>query len=339
VTGEDVEAIWQAIEQEGHRQSGWHGRKISRGSPHDLLAGRRMPSGSVGLLYDLDASSVPPGTEWPEGKGFRTQVQPVTPGPNGRLRVALELSSGQYRDVFSSLCADIAGVIMEHSPGRSGFGAFLRRLQAWQRFMQLHSDKGLSQEAVRGLFAEVTVLEQILYPMLGEAKAVETWQGPHALHDFECLGHALEVKSGSAGGDPVMRVSQLDQFDETAVRSLHVCFVPLATDSPNGESLPDLVARHRARLRDYPGALQRFEDLLVAAGYHESQSSNYSEPRLRSTGLQLFRVRDDFPRLRRDDVHGGIVAGKYSVSVNACSDFHAEPADLEAVFAGGVDVD
>lgn len=339
MTAEEIEAIWQEIEQEGHQESGWHGRKISRGSPHDLLAGRRMPSGSVGLLYDIDASSVPAGTEWPEGKGFRTQVQMITPGPGGKLRVALELSGAQYRDVFSALCADIANVIMDHSPGRAGFGAFLRRLQAWQRFMQLHSDRGLSQEQIRGIFAEITVLEQILYPMLGELEAVEAWQGPRALHDFDRLGHALEVKSGSATGDPVMRVSRIDQFDETTVRSLHVCFVPLTTDAQDGESLPALVARQRERLKDFPGALQRVEDLLVAAGYHESQASNYSEPQLKCAGLKLYRVQDEFPRLKREDLHGGIVSGKYSVSVNACSDFLTEISDFAEVFAGVDDVD
>lgn len=339
MTGEEIEAIWQEIEEEGHKESGWHGRMISRGSPHDLLAGRRMPSGSVGLLYDIDASSVPPGTEWPEGKGFRMQVQMITAGSNGKLRVALELSSAQYRDVFSALCADIANVIMEHPPGRAGFGAFLRRLQAWQRFMQLHSDRGLSQEQIRGIFAEITVLEQVLYPMLGELQAVEAWQGPRALHDFDRLDHALEVKSGSATGDPVMRVSRLEQFDETTVRSLHVCFVALKTDTQDGLSLPALVARQRDRLKDFPSALQRVEDLLVAAGYHESQASNYAEPQLKSASLKLYRVQDEFPRLRREDLHGGIVAGKYSVAVNACSDFQTEIPDFAAVFAGDEDVD
>lgn len=339
MTGEDIESIWREIEKEGLRESGWHGRKISRGSPHDLQAGRRMPSGSVGLLYDVNASSVTPGTEWPESKGFRTQVQTITPGAGGKLRVVLELSGTQYRDVFSALCADIANVIIEHSPGRAGFGAFLRRLQAWQRFMQLHSDRGLSQEQIKGIFSEITVLEQILYPMLGELQAVEAWQGPRALHDFDRLGHALEVKSGSAAGDPVMRVSRLDQFDESTVRSLHVCFVALRTDAQEGISLPALVARQRERLKEFPGALQRLEDLLVAAGYHESQASKYIEPQLRPAGLKLYRVRDEFPRLRREDLHGGIVAGKYSVSVNACSDFLTELPDFAAVFAGEEDVD
>jgi len=338
LTGDDIEAIWQDIEREGNKQSGWHVRKISRGSPNDLLAGRRMPSGNVGLLYDLDASSVPPGSEWPEGKGFRTQIQIIKSGHAGKLRVALELSGGQYRDVFSALCADIATVIMEHAPGRAGFSAFLSRLQAWQRFMQLHSDRGLSQEMIRGLFGEITVLERVLYPILGENQAVEAWQGPHALHDFGRLGHALEVKSGSTSGNPVMRVSRIDQFDENTAESLHVCFVALSADSKDGESLPTLIARQRERLKGFPSALQRFEDLLVAAGYHESQATNYAEPRLKPADLRLYRIQGAFPRLRREDLHSGIVAGEYSVSVNACADFQTEIAAFAPVFAGEEDV-
>jgi len=338
VTGEEIEKVWQEIEAEAKPQAGWHLRKISRGSPHELLAGRKMPSGSVGLLYELDASSIPAGTEWPEGKGFRTQVQVIAPGPAGRLQVVLELAGLQYRDVFAALCGDIAGVIIEHKLGRAGFGAFLRRLQAWQRFMQLHSDRGLSQEQVRGVFAEITVLEQLIYPSLGEAPAVDTWQGSRALHDFDRAGHALEVKSGTSTGDPVMRVSRLEQFDETKVRSLHVCFVPLKVDAQDGESLPDLVARQREHLKPFPGALQRIEDLLVAAGYHESQAARYAEPRLKASGLKLFRVRDEFPRFKRDELHGGIVAGKYSVSVSACSEFLTDVSTFEAVFTGDQDV-
>lgn len=334
MTGDEIEVIWKFIEAEGASRTGWHARKVSRGSPHDLLAGRKMPSGAVGLLYELDASSVPAGTEWPDGKGFRTDIDVIEPGSNGRLRVALELSGAQYRDVFAALCGDISRVVTEQPPGRSGFGAFLRRLQAWQRFMQLHTDRGLSDEQIRGLFGEITVLEQILFPILGEVEATAAWQGGHALHDFSRLGHALEVKSGVASADPVMKVSRLDQFDETAVRSLHVCFVPLKEDGANGTSLPVLVARTRDRLKPHPGSLQRFEDLLVAAGYHDSRAANYSEPCLRACELQVFRVEGAFPRLQRDVLHSGIVAAKYSVSVGACSDFETDAAVFQNVFTG-----
>ncbi|GFE65088.1 PD-(D/E)XK motif protein [Litoreibacter roseus] len=338
MTGDEIEEIWKSIEAEGASRTGWHARKISRGSPHDLLAGRKMPSSAVGLLYELDASSVPAGTEWPDGKGFRTDIDVVEPGSNGRLRVALELSGAQYRGVFAALCGDIAGVVMEQPPGRSGFGAFLRRLQAWQRFMQLHTDRGLSEEQIRGLFGEITVLEQILFPILGEVEATATWQGRHALHDFNRLGHALEVKSGAVSADSVMKISRLDQFDETTVRSLHVCFVPLKENGANGMSLPVLVARLRDRLKPHPGSLQRFEDLLVAAGYHDSRAANYSEPCLRACELQVFRVEGAFPRLRREELHTGIVAAKYSVSVGACSDFEIDATAFQNVFTGDDDV-
>ncbi|MGQ3489061.1 PD-(D/E)XK motif protein [Roseovarius pacificus] len=338
MTGDEIEDIWKSVEAEGASRPGWHARKISRGSPHDLLAGRKMPSGTVGLLYEIDASSVPAGTEWPDGKGFRTDIEVVKPGPNGRLRVALELAGAQYRDVFAALCGDIAGVAMEQPPGQLGFGALLRRLQAWQRFMQLHTDRGLSDEQIRGLFGEITVLEQILFPMLGEVEATAAWQGRHALHDFSRFGHALEVKSGAASADPVMKISRLDQFDETAVRSLHVCFVQLKEDGAGGTSLPVLVARIRDRLKMHPGSLQRFDDLLVAAGYHDSRAANYSEPCLRACELQVFRVEGVFPRLRREELHTGIVAAKYTVSVGACSDFVTDSAAFESIFKGADNV-
>jgi len=334
VTPDEVELVWSTIEAEGRSERGWHVRKISAGSAHDLQAGRRMPQGTVGLLYDLDVAAVPSGTEWPSGIGFRTDIETLTPGPTGRIRVSLELSTVQYRDVFAALCGDIAGVVMATTTSRAAFSAFLRRLHAWQKFMQLHADRGLSAEKLRGLFAELHVLELMLFPILGDVAAVDAWQGPHALHDFARDAHALEVKSGSATGDPVFQVSRLDQLDETLVKSLHVAFVPLAEDPANGSSLPELVARLRQRLSPHAGAVQRLEDMLVATGYHDSQASSYAEPRLKAAEIRLHRVVDGFPRLRRHEVNEGIIAARYSVRVASCSDWLTDAASLETTIAG-----
>lgn len=334
MTPGEIEGVWSAIEAEGRTERGWHVRKISAGSIHDLQAGRRMPPGSVGLLYDLDAEAVPAGTEWPSGSGFRTDVETLARGPSGRIRVSLELTVEQYRDVFAALCGDIAGVVLATTTSRSAFSAFLRRLHAWQKFMQLHADRGLSAEKIRGLFAELHVIDELLAPLIGEVAAVEAWQGPHALHDFVRDEHALEVKSGTATGDPVFQVSRLDQLDETLVRSLHLAFVPLVEDAAKGRNLPDLVARLRVRLDAQPGAVQRLEDLLVAAGYHDSQASTYDEPRLLAREIQLHEVRDGFPRLRRDGVDQGIIAARYSVRVQSCQAWLVDVDSFGAIYNG-----
>lgn len=334
MTPEEIEATWSAIEAEGRSEPGWHVRKISAGSAHNLQVGRRMPQGSVGLLYVLDAAAVPPGTEWAEGKGFRTDVEALSPGPSGQIRVSLELTTSQYREVFAALCGDIASVVATTTTARLAFSAFLRRLHAWQKFMQLHANRGLSGENVRGLFAELHVIENLLCPMLGDTAAVEAWQGPHALHDFARDGHAFEIKSGSATGDPVFQVSRLDQLDESMVRSLHLGFVPLAEDMAKGTSLPEIVARLRQRLQPHPGAVQRLEDLLVAAGYHDSQSSAYAEPRLVARDIQIHRISDDYPRLRRDEIREGIISARYTVRLASCSNWLTDIPSLEAAFAG-----
>ncbi|SFO30263.1 PD-(D/E)XK motif protein [Sphingomonas sp. OK281] len=332
MTPDTVEDTWRTIEAEGRTERGWHVRKVSDGPVHELQAGRRMPSGSVGLLYELDASAVPSGTEWPDGKGFRTKVETLVPGSTGRIRVALELTVPQYREVFGALCGDISEVVMATKTSRAGFSTFLRRLHAWQKFMQIHADRGLSNEKIRGLFAELHVIEAMLMPMLGEAEAISVWQGPHALHDFDRNGHALEVKSGAATGDPVFHVSRLDQLDETTVRSLHLAFVPLTEVTGRGSNLPEIVARLRARVKSYPGAEQRLEDLLVGSGYHESQASLLAEPRLVARDMLLHRVEGNFPRLRRDSVAAGIVSGRYAVRVASCSDWLAVTDDLARTF-------
>lgn len=337
MTSDEMSAVWSTIESEARREPGWHVRKISKGPIHDLQAGRRMPSGAVGLLYELDAGAVPIGTEWPDGKGFRTEVRTLADGPAGRIRVSLELTGPQYRDVFAALCGDIAAVVAAESTSSAGFGAFLRRLHAWQKFMQLHSELGLSAESVRGLFAEIHVIESLLAPMLGDASAIDAWQGRHGLHDFLRSGHALEIKSSTVTDDPVIRISRLDQFDETLVSSLHLCHVPLQEDGANGTNLPEVVSRLRGRLACHPSARQRFDDLLVAAGYHDIRASAYAEPRFRPGALQLYRICEGFPRFRRHEVPEGIIAARYSVRLATCADWASELDSLEAVFRGGGD--
>lgn len=333
MTPDEIEVTWSAIESEGRTERGWHVRKISAGSAHELHAGRRMPQGSVGLLYDLDADAVPPGAEWPDGKGFRTDIVPLAPGPGGRVRVSLELTVSQYREVFAALCGDIAGVVLQTTTSRSAFSAFLRRLHAWQKFMQLHADHHLSSEQIQGLFAELHVIETLLAPMLGDAAAVEAWQGRHALHDFDRGGHSLEIKSSCATSDPVFQVSRLDQLDETKVRTLHLGFVALTEEMKHGVSLPELVVKLRARLNPHPGAMQHLEDLLVAAGYHDSQASAYAEPRFVASEVQLHRVCENFPRLRRDSLSEGIVSAHYSVRLATCSTWLTDVAGFGAFFA------
>jgi hypothetical protein len=338
VTPEGIETTWKLIEAEGRLERGWHVRKLEGAGQHDLQVGRRMPSGSVGLLYEVSSAMIAVDAAWPDAKGFRTDVEMLKGGANGRIRIALELTNSQYRDVFAALCGDVAAIVMEEADERRGVSAFIRRLHAWQKFMQLHSPGGLSSEQLRGLFSELKVLELFLLPAVSPPAAIEMWQGRQGLHDFARDGQALEVKSSVATTDPVVMVSRLDQLDETLVARLHLCFVPLVEDG-NGESVPELVARLREILRPYPAGLQRLDDLLVAYGYHDTQAPLYVDTRLLCGEFRFFEVRDAFPRLRMSELREGVISGRYSIRLSSCEDCRVEMETCAGAFVGGPDGD
>ena len=333
MTSEQIEQIWQEIEAEGRSEQGWHIRRLPGAGNHDLKVGRRVPSGSVGLLYEIESSIIPADTEWPEGKGFSTDIETLEPGPSGKIRLMLELSNTQYRDVFAVLCSDVTGVIIDEEDERRGVRAFIQRLHAWQKFMQFHSRTGLSKEQIRGLYAELRVLELMLMENAGTS-AIEMWQGRQGLHDFRYGDRSLEIKSSLTKFDPVVSISRLDQLDETLVEALHMCFVPLSEDHEHGESVPDAVSRLRGLLGPYPARLQRLEDLLIAYGYHDIQASLYSEQRLLSGEPQLYEVSEGFPRLRVDELSDGIVSGNYRINLSSCNDHLVDEESFLEAFLG-----
>ncbi len=293
-----------------------------------------MPTGSVGLLYEVGSSNIPADVDWPVGKGFSIDVETVIPGPAGRVRLVLQLSNDQYRDVFSALCGDVAGIVAGEQGERQGVKAFVRRLHAWQKFMQLHSPTGLSLEQVRGLYAELCVLEHLLIQNAGSASAVEMWRGRQGLHDFANGGRSLEVKSSTVRSDPLVSISRLDQLDETQVEVLYLCFVPLDEGEDDGENLPDTISRLRNILRPNSTAAQRFDDLLVAYGYHDTQAGLYSDIFLRSGQRQLYRVSEGFPRIRIDELSEGIVSGKYSIRLSYCYEHLVDEVEFLKAFLG-----
>lgn len=321
---EDFEAIWQAISIENRQERGWHVRKLVGTKKHELQVGRSMPSGRVGLLYAVRSAEVPADVNWPDGKGFRTDVEVIKPGPNGKIRISLQVIGSQYRDVFAVLCSDVCQVVADQETEKSGILAFVKRLHAWQKFMQVSSPKGMAIEQVKGLFAELSVLETVLLPEIGPNQSLRQWQGRGGLHDFVFETRALEVKSSTSQGELVFRASQLDQFDETLLENLQLCFVAMREDTENGEGLTDLISRLRKKLSGEIEARQRLDELLLAGGYHDAHATLYVEPQLRLKNMRFYEVRNAFPRFRISEVPEGILSGKYTVSLSDCADYEVD---------------
>lgn len=185
----------------------------------------------------------------------------------------------------------------------------------WRRFWGSFPRQLLTREEQLGLFSEIWFLAFWLIPYLAPIDAVDRWRGPlGSRHDFEWLGHSVEVKATSAVARRVHRIHGLEQLDPPREGQLFLYSVQLREEGGATNSLPTLIAACRQLLARDANALSRFEDLLLSARYNTAHETMYASLRLRVVSERLYAVRDAFPRLTLADLAVGLPAGVDSVN-------------------------
>jgi hypothetical protein len=236
--------------------------------------------------------------------------------------LGLELASADYVDVFSALCHDLAESLSSVDGSNKRLSVIRSRLRKWNQFLREHGRSGLSEDRVRGLFAELWVLESGLMKRMDAVDAVRCWKGPDAdAHDFRRLDRGLEVKATGMAEPAVIFISNEEQLDDTGLQALwlHVAFLDESVNQ--GVSLPELIQRIRKKLaRDEP-ASNLLAGKLVRAGYIEEAAPQY--PRAYEVVHEAaFRIRDGFPRLIQPPQ--GVSAVKYRLGLDHIQRFRVE---------------
>ena len=165
-------------------------------------------------------------------------------------------------------------------------------LNDWQRLLKPAAS--LSEEALRGLFGELTVLR--LLAGRNPLYAVDSWMGPDGhVHDFETPNGDIEVKATKREGREV-EISSLNQLDQVAGSPL--CLVRLRVESSQkgqsiGELVDDLV--NLGCLRSV------LVDKLGLVGFQVGISDDEARFVVNEQ-LLAWWVTDDFPGLRTSDI-------------------------------------
>ncbi len=236
---------------------------------------------------------------------------------------------GWYIDV---VCTDPAGheafqLVGNELASRLGHGAdaaeVVRRVLAkWRRFWGELPRELLSRNEQIGLFAELWFLQYWLIPIVGANEAVVRWRGPmHGRHDFEWSKGSVEVKGTTAAHAPVHRISGIDQLSPPAAGELFLFSLQLREEGGATNTLPAMVETCLRSMAADEEVLSRFEALLASARYSTARSEEYAGFRLRVVEEALFTVREDFPRITREQFVDGVPAGvesiEYEINVSA----------------------
>lgn len=247
----------------------------------------------------------------------------------GRQRLVLRLETEVDRDLFEGLCRTLASALEHATDSVSSLSVALAHIRRWKTFL---SGRGqhLSAEEVRGLFAELIFLLELLDRPVPAPTAIEAWLGPDKSHqDFVFGNTAVEIKSLSGAERSTVRISSEDQLeslnDALFLRIYRLSNLP---EAEGARSLNAIVADVQVRLSEAE-AVDAFDRKLVAYGY--APLPVYDEPTFVIGDVATYRVQEAFPRLARSQLSTGIIRVAYDIKLEAIAPYECDGA---AVFGG-----
>ena len=179
----------------------------------------------------------------------------------------------------------------------------------------LASDLGTTEQI--GLFGELWVLSNVLFPTLG-SRVSQLWSGPESeRHDFVGQGVHVEVKT-TTRSEPRHVISRIDQLRAPAGKRLLFVSVMLEKSLGGEETLADRVDEIRQKLESDGRALDVFDARLAQLGWHEDLRQTGGLLRFTFRNVHVFEVAGTFPRLPDDyEPPLGVTGIKYGINVGS----------------------
>jgi len=192
------------------------------------------PDGARHLLIPAGAEHLAPA----ERAGtLVTTVRPLTFGGSTASYLDIACGDAGVFEPFDEVVEDVLETVSGSTrPAEDALAAIAR----WRNLFRSRLVRGLGPQELRGLFAELVVLEALLTH--APSTPVSVWTGPlRQAHDFELPARCLEVKAlGATSATVVIHgLSQLAAHDD---RPLDLVLVHVVEDA-DGVSITDLVDR------------------------------------------------------------------------------------------------
>lgn len=236
---------------------------------------------------------------------------------NGDRLFALTLKDARLEKVFYGLVDNLVRQASGCQTSQAAFdtikGTFLRWRQLFVR-----EPREMSEEQCLGLMGELLFLRDWAIPSFGEDEAVASWCGSEGTKkDFVHGDDWYEIKSVSRGSDSVT-ISSLEQLDGQGTGHLVLYRYEKTSEAGGGLTLANLVEWARE------GLPIDLADRVVGNAVKRGYSFGTAETSYYFDTAALYRIKEDFPRLTRDDVPSSLKQAKYSLIIAMLDEFKEE---------------
>ena len=274
--------------------------------------------GCPGLLVNTNANRSP-NIQLPKFSELNVEIGEQRNGKGLFLYLALVERSAQ--DIFRTICHDLRSATeqISNAHGNEAIQAIVKRLIRWQELLKVPYNNTLSFSAIVGLYGELLILRDLFLPNLSPQVVMEAWQGPlGSAQDFVVHNCLIEVKSQLASSSHHVRISSIEQLDNNAANLylIHQKIAPVEVGVHEGISLQSLVDSLRRSIKSDRMSTDLFERSLLERGYANNEV--YDKVHYMLLSRQSYSVRDEFPRLVRDQVPRALRSANYSLDLALC---------------------
>ena len=227
----------------------------------------------------------------------------------------------RVRDIFASICGNIASTIISISYERDAVMLVISQMRKWQDLFSRKLKNILSLQEQQGLYGELSFLQKLICSPMDKVCSIKYWVGPNmAPQDFHSELWAVEVKTISANKFPNVSINGELQLDETTIEKLFLYNLVVEIVPIDGKSLPEMVNEIRNSLNNDPNALNLFENKLIYYGYFDIDANSYKERRYHIRKENYYLVQDEFPRIKKEDLLLGVSDVKYTITLAASNE-------------------
>lgn len=253
----------------------------------------------------------------------------IRSGEYEQQRFILSLQKQVDRDIFEALCNALIVSLKNATDSASSLAISLAHLRRWKAFLAGLSQQ-LSGEEVRGLFAEITFLSELLDQDISSNDAVDTWFGAERSHQDFIFGNAsVEIKSISGTQRGTVRISSEDQLESiNDFLFLRIYKLSALTESAVAKSLNEIIDIIYLKLNNAE-AIDAFDKKLAACGY--LPIPQYDLPRFVISEVSTYKIDNDFPRLIRSQLPAGVTNISYDLKLENIASYRC---DEQLIFKG-----
>jgi len=324
----EIEETWNQIRELGSVPDAISGRPLSVSglSESDVLLCITQ-EGNPGILLRNPGGKAPlpkPGC----GRLVVKREQLLREGSQPDDYIRIECLESGLETPFALLVSQVVShLALGATPSKACMDAVLE----FRRLLSRNGGMLPSEDEILGLVGELLLLRRLVS---ASPNLWQGWNGPlGSARDYSWGVVDIEAKASRMAGESRLTVNGLDQLEPEEDRELLIHH-SILTDNPVGTiDVPSLVDEIRGQISDPEG----FDTRLASAKYLSEQRDLWLEHRFTLHGSHIYRVSEDFPRIRKSDFPDGTLpAGvsklRYDVLLANCSDFRLSTSEEESLF-------